>query len=76
MCSEEILTEILSRHLVYNAHAASYTWKYYGRNLDMNKTLEQNGVEEYSKEYYQLKMNEDDYLPPISLYFNDDLTEA
>ena len=76
MCSEELLREILSRHLVYNSHAACYTWKYYGRNLDMNKTLEQNGVEDSSKEYYQLKMNEDDYLPPICLYFNDDLTEA
>ena len=76
MCAEELLSEILSRFLVYNSHAASYTWKYYGRNLDMSKTLEQNGVEDSSKEYYLLKMNEDDYLPPISLYFNDDLTEA
>ena len=42
----------------------------------MDKTLEQNGVEDSSKEYYTLKMNEDDYLPPICLYFNDDLTEA
>ena len=63
-------------YLAYNAHTASYMWKYYGRNLDMSKTLDENGVEEHSKEYYQLKMNEDDYLPPISLCFNDDLTEA
>ena len=42
----------------------------------MTKTLEQNGVEDESKEFYQLKLNEDDHLPPISLYFNDDLTEA
>ena len=76
MCSEELLSEILSRYLVYNSHAASYTWKYFGRNLDMDKTLDQNGVEDSSKEYYQLKINEDDHLPPISLYFNDDLTEA
>ena len=62
--------------MAYNSHAGSYTWKYYGRNLEMAKTLDQNGVEEQSKEFYHLRMNEDSYLPPISLYFNDDLTEA
>ena len=36
--------EILQRHLPHNAHAASYVWKHGDRLLDMNKTLEQNGV--------------------------------
>lgn len=60
----------------YNAHAGSYTWKYEGKNLDMSKTLTENGIEDEDEEFYQLSMNDDTYLQSIQLYFNDDLTEA
>ncbi|XP_068699599.1 cytochrome b5 domain-containing protein 1-like [Montipora capricornis] len=76
VCSEEILSEIQDRYLKYNAHAASYTWKYNGQNLDMDKTLEENGVSDESEEFYKLGMNDEHFLPAIHLYFNDDLTEA
>ena len=76
VCSEEIMTEIRNRYLKYNAHAASYTWKYDKRNLDMSKTLEDNGIADDDEEFYQLSMNDDSYLQAIHLYFNDDLTEA
>ena len=69
------MDEILKRYLPYNSHATSYTWKYFGRNLDMDKTLEENGVEDEAEEMYQLQMDQDEFLPPINLYFNDDLTE-
>ena len=70
------MTEILTRYLVYNAHAASYTWKYNGTNLDMAKTLEDNGVKDEDEEFYELSIRDDQFLPAIHLYFNDDLTEA
>ena len=70
------MDEILSRYLMHNAHAASYTWKYDGRNLDMSKTLEQNGIIDEDEEFYSLGMNHDEYLQAIHLYFNDDLTES
>lgn len=76
VCSEEIMTEILERYLKYNAHAASYTWKYDSRNLVMNSTLEENGIEDEDEEFYKLSMNDDTFLQSIHLYFNDDLTEA
>ncbi|XP_013393112.1 cytochrome b5 domain-containing protein 1 [Lingula anatina] len=76
VCTEEIMQEILTRYLTYNAHAASYTWKYDGRNLEMDKTLEENGINDEDEEFYQLRMNDDTYLQAIHLYFNDDLTEA
>lgn len=68
--------EILKRYLPYNVHAESYTWKYFGKNLDMTKTLEENGVKDESEEFFELKMDEEEFLPPINLYFNDDLTET
>ena len=76
VCSEETMTEILARYLRYNAHAASYTWKYDSRNLDMDKTLEENGIPDEDEEFYKLSMNDDTFLQAIHLYFNDDLTEA
>lgn len=76
MCSEEILNEIQARYLLYNTHAASYTWKYNGANLDMQRTLEENSVNDESEEFYKLSLDEDQFLPALHIYFNDDLTEA
>lgn len=76
ICAEETLREIMKRYTPYNSHAASYTWKYFEMNMDMDKTLDENGVTDESDEFFELGMDEDDYLPPITLYFNDDLTEA
>jgi len=76
VCSEENMHEILKRYIMHNAHAASYTWKYNGKNLDMDKSLEQNGIPDEDEEFYNLGMNNDQYLQAIHLYFNDDLTEA
>ncbi|XP_072036123.1 LOW QUALITY PROTEIN: cytochrome b5 domain-containing protein 1-like [Amphiura filiformis] len=76
VCSEEIMTEILDRYLKWNYHAASYTWKYNSVNLNMDMTLEQNGVVDEDEDFYKLSMNDDKFLPALHLYFNDDLTEA
>ncbi|XP_035697638.1 cytochrome b5 domain-containing protein 1-like [Branchiostoma floridae] len=76
VCSEEYLSEILERYLKYNAHAGSYTWKYDGKNLDMGMTLEENEIFDESEDFYVLSMQEEQWLPAIHLYFNDDLTEA
>ncbi len=70
------MSEILARYLLYNTHAGSYTWKYDGNILDMNKTLEENGIVDEDEEFYELRMNDDQYLQALHLYFNDDLTEA
>lgn len=46
-----------------------------GNNLDMTKTLQQNDIKDESEAFYELNIDEDDFLPAIHLYFNDDLTE-
>ncbi|KAM3823932.1 cytochrome b5 domain-containing protein 1 isoform 2-T2 [Vipera latastei] len=75
VCSEETMWEILRRYLPYNAHAASYTWKYHGTVLDMDKNLQDNDIPDEDEEFYQLNMDADDFTSAILLYFNDDLTE-
>lgn len=70
------MKEILERYLKNNAHADSYTWKYDGVNLAMDKTMEENNILDEDEEFYELRINDDQYLQAIHLYFNDDLTEA
>ncbi|XP_002129145.2 cytochrome b5 domain-containing protein 1-like [Ciona intestinalis] len=76
VCCEENMNEILQRYLKYNGHAASYTWKYDGIPLSMNKTLKDNGIEDEDIEFYELGMDYELWTPAMHLYFNDDLTEA
>lgn len=47
---EETMNEILDRYLIHNFHAASYTWKRLGNVLDMRKNLDENGIEDETKE--------------------------
>uniref|UniRef100_A0A3Q0RPW0 Cytochrome b5 domain containing 1 n=1 Tax=Amphilophus citrinellus TaxID=61819 RepID=A0A3Q0RPW0_AMPCI len=76
VCSEENLNEILQRYLCYNSHARSYTWKYNGAVLDMNKTLSENNVPDDDLELEQLRLDRDAFTPAILLHYNDDLTEG
>jgi len=76
VCGEETLEQIRTRALEHNAHAHSYTWKYLGKPLDMNKTLPENGIPDEDEELTRLRMDPDEYIPTIHLYFNDDLTVA
>eukprot|EP00755_Sulcionema_specki_P029631 Sspe_Gene.92560::Locus_65017_Transcript_3_3_Confidence_0.500_Length_1320::g.92560::m.92560 len=57
VCSEETLAEIQTRYLDINAHAASYTWKRHDpdpRELDLTKTLDENGIVDESEEFEDL----------------------
>ena len=76
VASEESINEILDRYLEINTHAASYTWKRLGRELDMNKNLSQNDIPDETEELLELGIDLDDYIPAIHLYFDDDLTIA
>lgn len=73
---EETCEEIRARYLLHNAHAISYTWKRLGKPLNMQKTLEENGIKDETEEFQRLGIDGDDHIPVIHLYFDDDLTEA
>jgi len=74
VCAEERLADIRARYLVYNRHAGSYTWKRLGRVLDLERTLEENGVPDESQEMEQLNIDDEEYIPALHVHFNDDLT--
>ncbi|XP_064438163.1 chromodomain-helicase-DNA-binding protein 3 isoform X10 [Mirounga angustirostris] len=58
--AQESMWEILHRCLPFNAHAASYTWKYEGKELNMDYTLEENGIRDEDEEFDYLNMDDKD----------------
>lgn len=74
--SEETINEILDRYLELNSHAASYTWKRLGIELNMDRNLAQNDIPDETDDLLELGIDVDDYIPAIHLYFDDDLTIA
>ena len=76
VAGEETLNDILERFKKINSHAESYTWKFQGNVLKMEKTLDQNGILDESAKFARLGLDYDMYIPAILIYFNDDLTVA
>ena len=81
VCSEETLAEIQSRYLVHNAHAGSYAWKVadeaapgHFKVLDMEKTLEENGISDETEKLDALSIDPAEHYPVVTVYFKDDLT--
>eukprot|EP00197_Chlamydomonas_leiostraca_P010318 CAMPEP_0202859012 /NCGR_PEP_ID=MMETSP1391-20130828/1316_1 /ASSEMBLY_ACC=CAM_ASM_000867 /TAXON_ID=1034604 /ORGANISM="Chlamydomonas leiostraca, Strain SAG 11-49" /LENGTH=155 /DNA_ID=CAMNT_0049538009 /DNA_START=289 /DNA_END=756 /DNA_ORIENTATION=- len=82
---EEMVVEIRERYLELNAHAQSYTFKALVRGqdgqfefaeLNMNKTLEENGVPDETPVFEDLRVPTDAFIPVLHVYWNDDLTVA
>ena len=44
--------------------------------LDMDKTLEENGIVDYESKYDEMLTQGDIYIPVIHIYYTDDLSEA
>ncbi|KAL0245176.1 hypothetical protein GEMRC1_009256 [Eukaryota sp. GEM-RC1] len=76
VADEEVLLDIAQRLTPYNSHCTSYTWKFNGKELDMNLSLTNNGIPDLEAELDDLGLNPDDGIPVICLYFNDDLSVA
>ncbi|KAK6632294.1 hypothetical protein RUM44_007335 [Polyplax serrata] len=75
VAAEENLYQILQRLLPRNSHLTSYTFKFEGENLKMNKTLEENDVPDERLKFSQLGMRDNCYIPAIQLHYNDNLTK-
>mmetsp|Transcript_958 Transcript_958/g.2948 ORF Transcript_958/g.2948 Transcript_958/m.2948 type:complete len:174 (+) Transcript_958:409-930(+) len=81
---EETIVEIRERYLMHNWHAKSYTWKAIRKvqgkwqfdELDMNLTLDENGILDEVPEFEGLNVPTDYYVPVLHVYWNDDLTVA
>ena len=79
-CIEETVENMQERYIEYNEHSKSYTWKSIIHGvmceLDMTKTLEENGISDEAEKFRKLGLDEDFYVPTVHIYYNDDLTYA
>lgn len=80
ICNEETVSQIQDRFMEYNQHCKSYTWRAVVNDviidLDVDKTLQENGVIDESEDFQKLGLDEDFYVPTLLIYFDDDLTYA
>jgi hypothetical protein len=70
VCAEETIASIRNRYLEYNADAHNYAWKRLGKPLDLQKTLDENDIEDQTEEFYELDLDEDYYIPALTLYYS------
>ncbi|GBF98786.1 hypothetical protein Rsub_11368 [Raphidocelis subcapitata] len=85
---EEVVAEVQQRYLAANAHAGSYAWKALVRRggapsaplewaeLDLNKTLDANGLPDERAAYEAAGLPGDEAVPVLHVYWCDDLTVA
>mmetsp|Transcript_28411 Transcript_28411/g.74646 ORF Transcript_28411/g.74646 Transcript_28411/m.74646 type:complete len:227 (-) Transcript_28411:126-806(-) len=78
VCTEETIGEIQERYRMHNKHTNSYTWKHGGKVLDMNQTLDENGVVDEFERFQKLSIDATDEacIAEVQVYYNDDLTEG
>jgi len=72
VCSEETITEIMQRYLYFNKNAERYIWKRLGNSLEMEKTLDENGIADEANEFSNLSIEDGYYYPALHIYYQDD----
>ncbi|PRP88786.1 hypothetical protein PROFUN_00254 [Planoprotostelium fungivorum] len=70
VCSEETINEVMARYTKFNKHADQYIWKRLGKPLEMDKTLEENGIADQDVTFDQLDLPHSTYYPALHIYFN------
>ncbi|XP_028133541.1 cytochrome b5 domain-containing protein 1 [Diabrotica virgifera virgifera] len=73
VCCEDNFYRIQERYNLFNSDAGSYTWRYKSKNIDMNKTMEENGILDERDTFTRLGLPQNYYVPSVFLYYNDDL---
>lgn len=73
VCMEDKIRRIQDRYKIYNNDFDSYEWCYEDRVLDLDKTLEQNGITDEREKFLEVGLPDNTYIPMILLYYKDDL---
>ncbi|XP_053995896.1 cytochrome b5 domain-containing protein 1 [Hylaeus anthracinus] len=71
VCEEDSIRRIQERVLLYNANGTSYTWKFEGKDLDLDSTLTENGIPDERDRFVACGLPDDYYVPCLMCYYND-----
>lgn len=73
VCCEDTMTQIQERYSKFNTNTQQYVWKYNGQILDMEKTLDGNGIVDLTDTFEALFIPQDYHIPSILIYFTDEI---
>lgn len=73
VCCEDTIRRIMERYSIFCSNPSSYTWRYADKNLEVDKTMEQNGIPDERDKFTDLGLPQNLYVPGVLLYYNDDL---
>jgi hypothetical protein len=80
VCGEETISERQDSYMEFNKKSRSYTWKFTKEDeiieLELSKTLEENGIPDESEKFLKFGLNDDFDIPVLHIYYNDDLNYA
>ncbi|XP_011300510.1 cytochrome b5 domain-containing protein 1 isoform X1 [Fopius arisanus] len=74
VCEEDTIRRIQERFLIFNANGRHYDWKFEGKDLDMSKTLTENGIPDERERYTNCGLPSTIYIPSLLCYYRDDPT--
>ncbi|XP_008196009.2 cytochrome b5 domain-containing protein 1 [Tribolium castaneum] len=73
VCCEDDFFRIQERYSLYTSEPDSYTWVYMDKLIEMDKTMDENGIPDDREKMAELGIPKSFFVPSVSLYFNDDL---
>lgn len=73
VCMEDSIRRIQERYSIFNSDTDSYKWCYEDHPLDLDKTLEENGIVDERDTFTDLGLPDNTYVPMLLLYYKDDL---
>ncbi|XP_035742120.1 cytochrome b5 domain-containing protein 1-like [Vespa mandarinia] len=78
VCEEDTIRRIQERALSFNPHGQNYSWKFEGKDINLDYTLTENNIPDERKRFLTLGLREDYYIPSLMCYYIDkyDLNES
>ncbi|XP_034178316.1 cytochrome b5 domain-containing protein 1 [Osmia lignaria lignaria] len=70
VCEEDTIRRIQERARIYNENVASYTWKFEGKDIDLDLTLTENNIPDERNRFAACGLSEDYYIPSLMCYYN------
>ncbi|XP_018335857.1 cytochrome b5 domain-containing protein 1-like [Agrilus planipennis] len=73
VCCEDTINRIMDRYSIFNKNTSSYSWRHNNENMDLAKSLEENGAVDERDDYTHANLPQTLYTPTIYTYYNDDM---
>ncbi|XP_045469055.1 cytochrome b5 domain-containing protein 1 [Harmonia axyridis] len=73
VCCEDTFRRIQERYSIFNKDPDSYAWRYFDQEIDLDKTMDENGIVDDRDKFTEFGMPQNFYIPVVFLFYKDDL---